>query len=210
MNYTVGYNSSGKLVVTEVLLKAHLFVSYIEYRQITRFFTQFSKENEKGLTKCLLIGKEEISIILPDSPSINKYIIDNPERGNIKTVRRLFTTTHRILVKRKSQKKSGYDPLLVLIDDIWQLVPKLNKVNISKLKDLLGAGASFGIFLVIGSTLPYRNLLVQLMQPGKSNHSPVNETGAEMIINPDGLIFFRETGELEFKTFYPDNMIYDV
>lgn len=210
MNYTVGYNSSGKLVVTEVLLKAHLFVSYIDYRQITRFFTQFSKENENGLTKCLLIGREEISIILPDSPSINKYIIDNPERGNIKTARRLFTITHRILVKRKSQKKNGYDPLLVLIDDIWQLVPKLNKVNSSKLKDLLGAGASFGIFLVIGSTLPYRNLLVQLMQPGKFNHSPVNETGAEMIINPDGLIFFRETGELEFKTFYPDNIIYDV
>ena len=52
-------------------------------------------------------------------------------------------------------------------------------------------------------TLPFRNLLLQLMQPVKPNRSAINETGAEMLINPDGLIFFRENGQLDFATYYP-------
>jgi len=68
---------------------------------------------------------------------------------------------------------------------------------------LLMEGSAFGIYFMIGSTLPYRNLLVQLMRPARLNHSVVNQTGAEMIINPDGLIFFRENGQLEFTTYFP-------
>jgi hypothetical protein len=41
------------------------------------------------------------------------------------------------------------------------------------------------------------------MQPNISKHSPMNEIGAEMIINPDDLLFFREKNKLNFDSFYP-------
>ena len=47
--------------------------------------------------------------------------------------------------------------------------------NTKWLKNLLTHGAAYQIYFVIGSTLPYRNLLLQLMQPGNKRNSPVNE-----------------------------------
>ena len=203
MNFKIGYNSEGKLIAKELLEHTHLFVSYISYEQVKDIFSRFIEENNRTITRYLLIGKEQIIGILPASKVLNKYVMDNPEGGNIKTIRRLFTATHQILIKRKAQKKAVNEPILVFIDDIWQLVPRLNKLNSSKLKDLLMEGSTFGIYFMIGSTLPYRNLLVQLMQQARPNRSVVNETGAEMIINPDGLIFFRENGQLDFTTYFP-------
>jgi len=41
------------------------------------------------------------------------------------------------------------------------------------------------------------------MKPNISKTGPLNEIGAEMIINADNLIFFRERNQLEFKNYYP-------
>ena len=90
-----------------------------------------------------------------------------------------------------------------MIDDIWQLVPKLNKRSSSLLKELLLIGASQHIYLLIGSSLPYRNLLVPLMKPNILKGGPFNELGAEMIINTDDLIFYRQKNLLEFENYYP-------
>jgi hypothetical protein len=43
------------------------------------------------------------------------------------------------------------------------------------------------------------------MQPSSKKNSPVNEIGAEIIINPDNHLFIREKDKLAFEIFYPDN-----
>ena len=85
-------------------------------------------------------------------------------------------------------------------------MPGLNKTNSNWLKTILKEGAEWHIYIAIGSNFPYRNLLLQLMQPGSKKNSPVNELGAEIIINPDQLLFFREMNELAFEIFYPENL----
>jgi len=130
-------------------------------------------------------------------------VYDNPQKGSILYRSKLFITTNQLFTKRKKQKILSKEIILIMIDDIWQLVPRLNKRNSALLKELLHEGALYNIFFAIGSTLPYRNLLVQLMQPRIVKNNPVNEIGAEMIINADNLFFFREKNQLEFENYYP-------
>ena len=131
---------------------------------------------------------------------------DNPSCGSILSKEKLFTNPHKLLKKRQTQKKLSQETLIILIDDIWQVMPGLNKMNSNWLKTILKEGAEWRIYFVIGSNFPYRNLLLQLMQPGSKKNSPVNELGAEIIINPDQLLFFREMNELAFEIFYPENL----
>lgn len=203
MNFRIGYNSDGKQVSKEVLSVSHLFISYLSNQQIRDFYLQLLNENDSIINHFLLISKEENIIPITASLSLNNYVYDNPEKGSILHRSKLFSQINQLFTKRKKQKKLSKGLILIMIDDIWQLVPRLNKRNSGLLKELLHKGAIHNIFFAIGSTLPYRNLLVQLMQPVIVKHNPVNEIGAEMIINADNLLFFREKNQLEFENYYP-------
>ena len=53
--------------------------------------------------------------------------------------------------------------------------------------------------------MPYRNLLLQLMKDRSEENKTgvINQLGAELIFNIDGLIFFRERNNINFITYYP-------
>ena len=201
--FTIGFDSNGIAIRCQLLPTAHLFVSYIHAVQIRSFYEQLLQENIDTISYCLLIGRAANIPELTVGGVLDSYIYDDPEKGTIQQRAKLFTRVHQLLKKRATQKKGLKAPVLVFIDDIWQLVPRLNKRNSSILKALLLDGAAQHIYLVVGSSLPYRNLLVQLMQPNISKTGPLNEIGAEMIINADNLIFFRERNRLEFENYYP-------
>jgi hypothetical protein len=201
--FNIGYTSNGLQAKKDLLSTSHLFVSYINTEQIKSFLSRLLQHNATGITQCMFISKKDNLISLPDSILFSNYVYDNPEKGTIQYRNKLFTKVFQLLKKRKLQKKPSTNLVLVYVDDIWQLVPKLDKRNSLWLKELLMDGAAFHIFFIIGSTLPYRNLLLQLMQPNISKHSPMNKIGAEMIINPDDLLFFREKNQLNFDSFYP-------
>ena len=203
MIFNIGYTSNGSQAKKDLLSTSHLFVSYINAEQIKSFLAQLLQHNATGITQCLFISKKDNLISLPDSILFSNYVYDNPQKGTIQYRNKLFTKIFQLLKKRKLQKKPSTNLVLVYVDDIWQLVPKLDKRNSLWLKELLMDGASYHICFIIGSTLPYRNLLLQLMQPNFSKHSPMNEIGAEMIINPDDLLFFREKNQLNFDSYYP-------
>ena len=202
MIVTIGYDSNGIEVRRSLLPDAHLFVSYISAVQIRSFFQKLLQENSAVITHCLLIGKE-VNITDLEVSSFDSYVYDEPTKGTIQKRSKLFTRIHQLFKKREKQNKAVKVPVLLFIDDIWQLVPRLNKRNSTLLKELLQNGAAQYIYLVVGSTLPYRNLLVQLMKPDIKT-GPLNDLGAEITINPDNLLFYREKNQLNFSNYYPE------
>jgi hypothetical protein len=197
----LGFNSTGTLEIKEVLSISHLFISYFNNLQIREFLQQIINHSSDSLNQCLLVCKKENLPFFPPCFSVNSYIYDDPEKGNILYKNTIFSQQNQLLSKRSNQKKHPAEISLVLIDDIWKILPGLNKRNGGWLKNLLISGAENNIFLVIGGTLPYRNLLQQLMYPNKN---PINSIGDEIIINPDDMIFFRNNNSNDFKSFYPE------
>jgi len=202
--FTIGFDSNGIAISQQLLPNAHLFISYINAEQIRDFYQQLLQENIDTIFPCLLIGKAANITELVVNGGFDSYIYDDPETGTIQRRAKIFTSVHQLFKKRAAQKKGIKLPVWIFIDDIWQLVPQLNKRNSAILKVLLLDGATQHIYLIVGSSLPYRNLLVQLMQPNMSITGPLNELGAEMILNSDSLIFFRERNKLEFENYYPE------
>jgi hypothetical protein len=184
---------------------SHLFVSYTSQPQIRDFLQRLSINNDNADTQWLEICRQENRLSVPEGTYIDSYVYDNPSGGSILSKEKLFAIPNRLLNKKRNQKNRSNNSLIILIDDIWQVMPGLNKTNSNRLKTILMDGAEQQIYFVIGSNFPYRNLLLQLMQPGSKKNSPVNELGAEIIINPDKLLFFREKNELAFEIFYPEN-----
>jgi hypothetical protein len=205
LNFPLGYNSDGKKIDKSILTVSHLFVSYTTQPQIRDFLKRLSINNENDHTQWLEICRESNRLSFPEGTSMESYVYDNPSCGSILSKEKLFTSPLRLLKKRQNQKKLSQETLIIVIDDIWQVIPGLNKMNSNWLKTILNEGAEWRIYFVIGSNFPYRNILLQLMQPGSKKNSPVNELGAEIIINPDQLLFFREMNELAFEIFYPEN-----
>ena len=105
----------------------------------------------------------------------------------------------------KCVKKKNNNIYLIIIDDIWQVVPKFKSNSAKHFRQILNYGAEYGFHFIIGSTMPYRNLLLQLMIERKdvNKSGVINQLGAEMIFNHDGLIFFREKNAINFDIFYP-------
>ena len=205
MNFPLGYNSDGKKIDKSILMVSHLFVSYTSQPQIRDFLQRLSINNDNADTQWLEICRQENRLSVPEGTYIDSYVYDNPSGGSILSKEKLFAIPNRLLNKKRNQKNRSNNSLIILIDDIWQVMPGLNKTNSNRLKTILMDGAEQQIYFVIGSNFPYRNLLLQLMQPGSKKNSPVNELGAEIIINPDKLLFFREKNELAFEIFYPEN-----
>ncbi len=205
MNFPLGYNSDGKKIGKSILTVSHLFVSYTSQPQIRDFLQRLSINNDNTDTQWLEICRQENRLSVPEGTSIDSYVYDNPSVGSILSKGKIFTVPNRLLNKKRNQKKGSNNSLIIMIDDIWQVMPGLNKTNSNWPKSILKEGAEWRIYFVIGSNFQYRNLLLQLMQPGSKKNSPVNELGAEIIINPDQLFFFGEMNELAFEIFYPEN-----
>lgn len=200
MKLTLGHSSNGNSAQKEVLLESHLFISYYQQQQIKFFFQELISSLQIISNRFLLICREENLLNFPPGVKPAIYVYDKPETGNIFRKSLVFSAPSQLLIKRLKQKTPDLDNYYIVIDDIWQLLPGLNKRSGNSFKQLLMEGPASNVFCLIAGTLPYRNLLKQLMQPDKKSF---NSIGDEIIINPDDLIFFREKGQAEFESFYP-------
>ena len=102
--------------------------------------------------------------------------------------------------------------MVVLIDDIFEVLRSHNRKTINAFITLVRKGAMVKIFFIIGSSGIYRKLLQQIINDVTGNSKTNNKNvatkeghglGAELVINFDGLIFYKETGEGSYRKFYP-------
>ena len=183
----------------------HLFVSYQNKLELDGLLNRFLIVNDKSFNESLVIASEDfLSNSLAIKSNTNNYIYNNPDRGSIKQKGKIFSQFFAAFKKARKQQKENTNRLII-IDDIWTFVPKLNARAITQFKELLNVGAEFGFYFIIGSSMPYRNLLLQLMseQSNNLNNRVLNQLGAEVIFNPDGLIFFRKKNSIDYVSLYP-------
>ena len=102
--------------------------------------------------------------------------------------------------------------MVVLMDDIFEVLRSHNRKTINAFIALLRKGSFANMYFVIGSSGIYRKLLQQIINDVTGNSKTNNKNvatkeahglGAELVINFDGLIFYKETGEGLYRKFYP-------
>ena len=196
----IGKKSDGSLINKNLSSLPNLFVSYQTNYEFSQYVNHILSTNL--LYQCLIVSKQNIPSI--NTAILETYFYDNPEAGTILNRNTIFSTQYKLLQRAKG-KKNNNNISLIVIDDIWQVVPKLKNNSAKQFKQLLNEGSSYGFYFIIGSSMPYRNLLLQLMMDKKEENKSgvINQLGAEMIFNIDGLIFFRERNEINFETYYP-------
>ena len=200
ITFYIGKKSDGSIINQDLCTLPNLFVSYQSTQELNHFINQIISGNL--IYQCLIISKQNSPIT---TTAIKEtYVYDNPEEGTILNRNTIFSNQYNSYLKAKKKKQSS-NINLIIIDDIWQVVPKLKNNSAKQFRQLLNEGAAYGFHFIIGSSMPYRNLLLQLMTERKEENKSgvINQLGAEMIFNPDGLIFFRERNDINFNTFYP-------
>lgn len=206
LSLTIGEDTEGNRVSKSLPALRNLFVSYLDDGQINAVISSLLINGQENIGRLLFITKE--SNLIEDAslyPNTETYVYNNPEIGSIKNKNQLFT---QLIKEHKKQKdKTGSSKKnLVCIDDMWQFYPRFtSKIAINHFRQLLQFGYNANIHFVIGSILPYRNLLVQLMRSNTldGNRNMVSNLGAELIYSPDGIIFFRTFDTEVQEIYYP-------
>ena len=200
ISFNIGKKSDGSIIGQDLCTLPNLFVSYQTNQEYNQFINQIISNNL--IYQCLIISKQDLSVI--STAVLETYIYDNPETGTILHRNTIFSNQYNSF-QRAKKKKNNNNINLIIIDDIWQIVPKLKNNSAKQFKQLLNEGYMYGFHFIIGSSMPYRNLLLQLMTERKEENKSgvINQLGAEMIFNIDGLIFFRERNNINFDTYYP-------
>jgi len=201
----IGSDTEGNKVSKSLPALRNLFVSYLDDGQIKTLFANLLMAGNNNIARLLFIAKEANLIDTTTCKNTETYIYNNPEIGSIKNKNKLFA---EIVKEQKRHKvKAGSSKItLVCIDDMWQFYPRFtSKIAINHFRQLLLYGYQSNVHFVIGSILPYRNLLLQLMRSdtlgGDRNIIPT--LGAELLYSPDGLIFFKGLDTATQEVYYP-------
>ena len=207
--FSIGYNVSGNVIIKELASLQNLFVSYMKTQQVKQLYEQIINTSFEQIDCGLLICKDINRIDTQKYYKVETFIYDNPLSGTVQKKNKLFNKIFKECIKLKAQPQQN-KVKLIIIDDIWELLPKLTRQNISQLKQLLAQGSGHAIHFIIGSSMPFRNLLLQLMHSSETltttSRSPINQLGAEIIYNPDEMIFFREKNQLQFDLVYANGL----
>lgn len=213
----IGRTSDGSICRIDIATCPNLFVSYHDDNSKCKLWQQ------------LLTLPTDIALYLTGSnqriqqlvPTILKRINththywDEPKSASIEGGYQFLNILYTELQRRS--RKSNHDgnhTILVVIDDIWQLLLKTRKRSAFILMSLLVYGEEVGIHFVVGSTFSYRNLLQQLMFKNteikaifgklhsENNIFGISLIGAELIISPDGLVFYKQRNCMDLVKYY--------
>lgn len=200
----------------------NLFVSYSDDENLPTIFQLFLRQlsdDNKGIILALSFGSVVSKQLEAFTEQASIFIAYNHNGDEKSEVRNIDEFIQQLLVEmndRKALLKKKrlilFPSMVVLIDDIFEVLRSHNRKTINTFITLLRKGSFTKMYFVIGSSGIYRNLLQQIINDvtGNSKNSKTNvskiEThglGAELVINFDGLIFYKETGEGSYRKFYP-------
>ena len=195
LSVIIGTDSYGIKVSKSLSALHNLFVSYIEYSQVNQLISSLLTDGTEDIGRLLVISKSDNLINIDNFIYAETYIYNNPDLGTIKDKSKLFTQIIKDQQRQQKGKYANSKKTLIWIDDMWLFYPKLkSRTAINHFRELLQHGYENNIHFVIGSILPYINLLMQLMKSDSigGKKQMVSTLGAELIYTSDDLIFFRE------------------
>ena len=200
----------------------NLFVSYSDDEDLPTLLQSFLKQlndDNKGIILALSFGSiisKQLEAFTEQSNIFIAYNHNGDEKSEVRNIdefiQQLLAEMKNRTALLKKKRLMSLPSMVVLMDDIFEVLRSHNRKTINAFIALLRKGAFANMYFVIGSSGIYRNLLQQIINDvtGNSKNSKTNvskiEThglGAELVINFDGLIFYKETGEGSYRKFYP-------
>ena len=226
----IGKESNNDIHQVDLKNLPHLFVSYSEKDHINLFFkdvvsTFIQKGSENKLQLACALSREmylELKGFLDDVKLFTLFIrneTSDPVNGSkYLFMQQLMKELKRRQNLKQSPGKSDVDklyPLVVIIDDIFDIIITKRKYTGIYFLELLAAGKGLGIYFIAASIWTYRNLLSQLIKSKldtkKSITSSLAEKSlhtiqpliAELIITPEDLYFFKLSNQINYTRYFP-------
>ena len=221
----IGKGSNNDLFEVDLMALPHLFVSYSETWQINLFL----KDTVDTLTRHAGPGELQFACALSKEmySGLENYLgkvklisvfIRNEALESARGSKYLFMQALMKEMKRRQRVKQSSGkliPMIVIIDDIFEIIITKRKYTGTYFLELLAAGKALEIYFIAASVWTYRNLLSQLikskLQVKKGIGNQVPEKGflsiqplvAELIITPEDLYFFKMSNQADYTRYFP-------
>ena len=214
----IGKNSLNEPILVDVCSLPNLFVAYSYDTQLQSFFQHCintinnAYKSGKNIVIAIAVSNSNAHLLneivspitlafIPNS-TINATLNCNSKDAFIL---QLFTEMKsRVKQQKQGKQTAKYLPtLVVMIDELFSLILSHKKQTGIYFLQLLIIGKQVGIYFIAASASSYRNLLLQLMnmhpeiekQLAKKqltkNSTIVKPLGAELILTPDDLVFYK-------------------
>ena len=220
----IGKQSSGEEFIIDLERLPHLFISHSNDKQLQNIFIQLIGnivQNEIELHLSLSLSRRMTLLIKPLVPIESLFMEFNHndfEDGKINSINEFVSSliiekkNRATLIKKSKIPMAMFPAMIIFIDNIFEIIMAQQKKTALSFIELLLTGAPVKMYFIMGSSGIYRPLLDQLI-----NVSPVlkkklkksfqeqlitQPLGAELVINPDGLLFFRERNEKIYTRLY--------
>lgn len=221
----IGRNSSGECYSIDLSVLPNLFISYHEEIQLATIFFQLvqniiNQNNEINLAVSLGARMSESLLpVIGAKENLIQFLHSESEQGKTNTIDEFISSLLIELKKRRNIKKlklhSNISPgsLVVFIENLFEVIKSTHKKTGLGFIELLVKGPNEGIHFICGSSGLYKNLLDQLINISPTLNRKLKKSkqiknieeplAAELIINPDNLIFFKNRMEKVFVRLFP-------
>jgi hypothetical protein len=215
----VGKTSDNLLHEPDMASLPHLFLSYSHEQQLLRYFSEIIRclPEKRNVTLAAALSKNIYGVLQPalSSHLIKSLYIRNETTQEHPITRYAFLQQLNKELKRRQRRSLAEPLLLVLVEDVLDLVITRRRSTGLQFLQLLIEGPACGMHVIAASGRAYRNLLLQLLNlnpvvkeqlqkqmPGIdfSVHYPL---GAELVMTPEDVYFFRNRNKLEYTRFFP-------
>ena len=224
----IGRQSSGEECTVNLVDLPNLFISHSQEGQLPEMFASLLKNinqlNSPVLFACSLSSTltARLNPLVPQESLLLAFKHGHYEPGEINVMEEfIMALTHEFKRRKSLSKKSAtstpsHTTLVVFIDDIFEVIMCSHKKTVLSFMELLITGAQVKFYFIMGSSGIYRNLLNQLINVSPSLQQKLKKwvqsqhlqpLGAELVMNPDGLLFFRERAEKIHRRLYPSDSL---
>lgn len=220
----IGRQSSGEEFIVALEVLPHLFISHSNDEQLQNIFIQFIGNiihSKIDLYLSFSLSRRMTLLIKPLVPIESLFMEfshNDFEDGKINSIDEFVSSliiekkNRASLIKKSSIQIAMFPPMIILIDNIFEIIMGQQKKTALCFIELLMTAASIKMFFILGSAGIYRPLLDQLITVSPSLKKKLKKSfqdqlitqplGAELVINPDGLLFYRERNEKIYTRLY--------
>ena len=218
INLQIGRTSSGEVHTINLCALPNLFVSYSDDEDLPKIFKSFLQQlnnNNAGITLSISFSSILCKRLEAFTKKANIFIEYNHNGDENSAVRNIDEFIQQLFAEMKNRKVSikkktliPMQPMVIFMDDIFEVLRSHNRKTINAFIALLGKGLLVKMFFVVGCSGLYMNLLQQIVYGDLRNKKnedtkSLSSLGAELVITVHGLIFLKESGKLIYDKYYP-------
>jgi hypothetical protein len=228
LNFPIGKTSNDALVVKDVTSLPHLFISVSNAVQLKVLLQQVIQQivywQQQGNNVQLALAHNNHNSQIDSNviPQALYTMLYNQEEAQMSSSKDAFVTgLYKQMLDRFRQRKKAINEsinfpyLMVVIDELFHLVLTRKKQTGLYFLQLLILGHEVNIHIIAASASTYRNLLIQLVHLHPSIEQQLNSNkllggrtiikplGAEMVVTPDNLVFFKTIDTLIYERYFP-------